>query len=471
MRIPTKLAALLCAAGIVGLAGCAPVGTARVNASPPVITLRSSGYQPPPGTVPAPVSVQPGAYDFTGMPRISFNGNILPPVDALNFIIQRNALTLAGVTPVSNPRPGRLHIVLPDHDRLALLLPLVLRNAQPALTDWKIEELRIGLHELADATLRAQAFQSGDVVEQNDTAWPDGAGADYVLWFQVQPTGTNNAGLWTGSWQLRRANGAANLAVSIDPGTPPGPLRLLSFVRSVQDVAPSLSGNAALATHAARIGARGPGRPVSNGSGIVIDRQGHIVTDNHVIAGCGDIRVNGPDNGVPVGARLVANNSKLDLALLQIGTPWPAYARFRDSQTLRPGETLVATGFPLTGIVSPEMAVTTGSLTTMSGMQGNANMFQFSAPVQPGNSGGPVLDSGSRVVGISESMLNGLGLAILTGGAVPQNVNFATKSDVARDYLAGLGVRLDELGAAAGQDAATVGEAARRFTVKVTCWR
>jgi S1-C subfamily serine protease len=465
--MPNKLAALLCVAGSVALASCAPLPT---HTTTPTITLRRGGsYQPPPDAVPAPVSIQAGNYDYSGMPRVILNGQVVAPADAIGFTIAQNALVLGQVPALPNPRPGRLHIVVPDHDRLLVLAPQALRNAQPATADWQVEILRAALHQEADATLRAQAFASGDVVEQNDTVWPDADGADYVLWFQVQSARPNNAGPWNGSWQLRRANGSTNLAVSSDPGAQWGPQRLLSFARSVQDSALALNGSpAALAAH---IGPRGPGHPFSNGSGIVVDRQGHILTNNHVIANCADMRVNGSDNGIPVGARLIANDAKLDLALIQIGKPWPEYARFRDSQTLRPGESLVATGFPLTGLVSPEMAVTTGSLTTLSGMQGNADLFQFSAPVQPGNSGGPVLDSAGRVVGITDKVLNGLALAMLMGGTVPQNVNFAIKSDVARDYLANFGVRLDEAAGTPGEDAATVGETARRFTVKVSCWR
>jgi Trypsin-like peptidase domain/Cation transporter/ATPase, N-terminus len=88
-------------------------------------------------------------------------------------------------------------------------------------------------------------------------------------------------------------------------------------------------------------------------------------------------------------------------------------------------------------------AVTTGSLTALAGAGGDSRQFQFSAPIQRGNSGGPVLDDSGRVVGIASSGLNGLVVAMATG-ALPQNVNFAVKTDVAKAFLEANRVGFDE---------------------------
>ena len=466
--MPTRLAALLGAGGILGLAGCAPMPLGRTGGIS--IAISNSGYQPPADAIPAPSSAQPGDYDYSGIARITDGGRIVAPVDELNLLHQREALVVGQVTPVANHTQGRLHIVVPDHDRMRLLAVQRTRGVQGGPAEFQAEVERLGLHEIADAVVRSQAFASADVVEENDTVWPDAAGADYVLWYQVQSARPNNAGPWFGTWQMRRASGAAPLVASFDPGTPPGPSRLMSFVRSVQEDAASLTGLPSATVEAPH--ARRPGRPVSNGSGIVVDALGHVLTDSHVVVNCPDIRVTTVAGGTPLGATLVADDVKLDLALLKTGERTPTYARFRDSQTLRPGEPLVATGFPLGGLVSPDMAVTTGSLTALSGLQGNAKTFQFSAPVQPGNSGGPVLDSSGRVAGITVAVLNGAAFAAITGGPALQNVNFATKADIARDYLTGVNVRLNEAsGATSGLDPASVAEKARIFTVKIECWK
>jgi S1-C subfamily serine protease len=469
MPLPTKLAPLLCAAGFLALAGCAPLPVRRAGGI--TITINTSAsYVAPAGAIPAPSSTQPGDYDYSGITRLTFGGQIVAPADALNRISLRNALVVGQITPVTNPLPARLHIVIPDHDRLRVLALPSTRGIQSGATEFNAEMQRLDLHEIADAVVRSQAFASADIAEQNDTVWPDAAGADYVLWFQVQSTRPNNAGPWVGSWQMRPASGGTPLAASFDPGTAVGPPRLMSFVRSVQDDAASLAGTPSGVAEAPP--ARRPGHPVSNGSGIVIDTLGHVLTNSHVIANCPDIRVTIEGGSISAGARLVANDVKLDLALLKTGERTVSYARFRDSQTLRAGEPLIATGFPLGGLVSPEMAVTTGSLTALSGLRGNPNLFQFSAPVQPGNSGGPVLDSSGRVAGIATAVLNGAAFAAITGGPALQNVNFATKANIARDYLAGINVSLNEsAGGSSGLDAASVADIARKFTTKVECWR
>ena len=130
----------------------------------------------------------------------------------------------------------------------------------------------------------------------------------------------------------------------------------------------------------------------------------------------------------------------------------------------------MATGFPLSGLVSSEMAVTTGSLTALAGLRGDTRQLEFSAPIQPGNSGGPVLDDTGRVVGVTASMLNGLALAAATG-ALPQNVNFAIKAATVREFVEAHQVALDGGAGHPGMNAAAVGDLARGFTVKIECWR
>ncbi len=459
------MAVLLATAGMLALSSCAIRQAGAPGMS--IAISDKGGYDPPPGAQPIPLSTRPGDYDYSGIPRITFNGQPVTPIEALTITSSKQALMLGQIVPLDHPLPGRLLIVIPDHDRLRLLALQRTRGVVGGAAELQTEFQRMDLHYLADGVKQARAFAAVDIVELNDTIWPAPAGADDVLWFQVQSARPNNAGPWFGSWQMRRANGSATLAASYDPGTRPGPARIMSFVNNVRDNAGALAGGGGVVERAHQP-APGAGRLVGSGSGIAIDASGHVLTANHVIANCQDMRVTDVAGGVPVEATLVANDARLDLALLQTGQHWPAHARFRNSQTLRPGEPLVVTGFPLNGLVSPEMAVTTGSLTALSGGQGNDRLIQFSAPIQPGNSGGPVLDSYGRVVGVATSELSGVPMA---GIPVLQNVNFATKADVARAYLAGIAVRLDETGGQSGLDPATIAEQARKFTIKVECWR
>ena len=89
------------------------------------------------------------------------------------------------------------------------------------------------------------------------------------------------------------------------------------------------------------------------------------------------------------------------------------------------------------------MAVTTGLLTASASLQGDTREIELGAPVQPGNSSGPVLDASGQLIGVATGMLNSLVLAPATG-LVPQNANFAVKSDILKEFLASNQTNLDE---------------------------
>jgi S1-C subfamily serine protease len=95
---------------------------------------------------------------------------------------------------------------------------------------------------------------------------------------------------------------------------------------------------------------------------------------------------------------------------------------------LRLGEESFVIGFPLTDQLGSDHKVTTGTISALSGSQGDSRLLQFSAPVQPGNSGGPLFNSHGEVVGVVVSTLSAW-QSLRSGGPLPQNVNFAIKTD------------------------------------------
>ena len=115
--------------------------------------------------------------------------------------------------------------------------------------------------------------------------------------------------------------------------------------------------------------------------------------------------------------------------------------------------------------------VTTGTVSALSGVGNDTAKLQIAAPVQQGNSGGPLLDRHGLVVGVVQSKLNALRIAGVTGD-IPQNVNFAVNGATLKSFLEanGVGFRAAPPGGCA-LSAADVGEQAARYTVAIECAR
>ena len=170
------------------------------------------------------------------------------------------------------------------------------------------------------------------------------------------------------------------------------------------------------------------------GTGFVVSASGHIVTNNHVIDGCSELKGNLTGEAAMV-LRVVSSDANNDLALLQAPTTatFKDFARIRD-RSLRSGDSVVAIGFPFHGLLTSDFTVTTGIVSSLSGLRNDSRFLQISAAVQPGNSGGPLFDTAGQVVGVVTGKLDGLRIAVATG-SIPENINFAIKTGALRDFL------------------------------------
>jgi TPR repeat protein len=208
-------------------------------------------------------------------------------------------------------------------------------------------------------------------------------------------------------------------------------------------------------------------RRTSTGSGFVVAAPGYVLTNSHVIEQCSEVRL--PAHKAVM--RVVARDDKNDLALLEGDFPVSQTAQFRGGAAPRLGEPVVVAGYPLSDLLASSLNVTSGTVSALAGPRNNASLFQITAPVQRGNSGGPVLDSHGNVIGVVVSKLNALRVAMATGD-VPQNVNFAISGALARDFIESNGVDLPEETPRAKAGApADAPEKARHFTVLIECWR
>jgi S1-C subfamily serine protease len=174
---------------------------------------------------------------------------------------------------------------------------------------------------------------------------------------------------------------------------------------------------------------------LSSGSGIILTADGDILTNDHVIEGCGQIAVTRADD-VAATATVIASDAANDLALLRstLKVDKNDLAHLRTQPPLPAGSSVAVYGFPLAGTLSSSGNIVSGNVTALAGIGDDVRFFQISAPIQPGNSGGPLLDGAGNVVGVVNSKLNELAWAKATG-SLPQTVNFAIKASVAASFL------------------------------------
>ena len=198
----------------------------------------------------------------------------------------------------------------------------------------------------------------------------------------------------------------------------------------------------------------------SSGSGFRVAR-GAIVTNHHVIDGCSRLRVNGTV------AQVRGSDARSDLALLGVDLPGPS-ASLR-AKRAAVGEPVAVAGYPLRGLLSG-FNMTTGTLSSLSGLGGDTRYLQITAPVQPGNSGGPMLDSAGNLMGVVVSKLDAIRLAKITGD-MAQNVNFAINVNVLRSFLDANSVDYDSASSNKPIPPTAIAEKARGFTVLVECWK
>ena len=203
-----------------------------------------------------------------------------------------------------------------------------------------------------------------------------------------------------------------------------------------------------------------------SGTAYLLNKSGDLLTNHHVVEGCASLTV-------VRGKQHYAAASKLtdpanDLAVVTANVPDLLPVRFRDGKGIRPADSVVALGFPYAGLLANKPQVSTGTVTALAGIQDDSRFLQISNPIQPGNSGGPLLDLSGNVVGTVVSTLDAIAIAEATG-SVPQNVNFAIKSSVVRNFLDANGVDYETRLSNSTLDAADVSELAAKSVILLEC--
>ena len=163
----------------------------------------------------------------------------------------------------------------------------------------------------------------------------------------------------------------------------------------------------------------------------------HWVTNRHVVGDRKLVKLVGSD-GTVVETRVLASDVANDLAVLVADTPPPGLTPIPlAAGAPKVGERVVAIGFPLADLMGSKAKLTSGDISSLSGIADDPRVFQFSAPIQPGSSGGPLLNSSGQAVGIVTSKLNWLPVA-KSSGAIPEGVAYAVKAAYLRPLLEGI---------------------------------
>lgn len=215
--------------------------------------------------------------------------------------------------------------------------------------------------------------------------------------------------------------------------------------------------------------AKPPARGASTGSGIVVDRDGLVLTNEHVVRQCDAFQVIREGNRILKATLRVADAAR-DLALLAVEERFPVAASVRADATPKQGEAVTVVGYPLVNVLSAQPNVGFGHVNSTLGVRGNTAQMQIDVSIQRGNSGGPVLDEAGNVIGVVVAKLDALKLAQRTGD-LAQNINFAIRGDVVRSFLESNNVKFTTSTGSAKLENTEIASRGSAVTVLVRCVR
>ncbi len=174
-----------------------------------------------------------------------------------------------------------------------------------------------------------------------------------------------------------------------------------------------------------------PTNPRASGTGFFITDDGYLITNNHVVKEATHVRL--VTSAGFISARVVKVDAANDLALLKAEGRFAALP-VAASRGVKLGGTVATVGFPNIGLQGFAPKLAKGEIASLSGAGDDARYFQISVPVQPGNSGGALVDERGNVVGVVSAKLSARA-ALAASGALPENVNYAVKSSFLLGFL------------------------------------
>lgn len=204
---------------------------------------------------------------------------------------------------------------------------------------------------------------------------------------------------------------------------------------------------------------------VSSGTGFLVSEDGHIITNYHVVEGCNSVEAAYKGKKVPT--EVVAYDELNDLAALKANvTPEVIVGLSNDDPY--PMQDLIVAGYPFGENFSSTIKFTKGIVSSLAGLGNNYSQIQIDAALQPGNSGGPILDEKGNAIAVAVAKLS-ISHVLKNYGVVPENTNFGVKVSAVKNLLNGNGIEY----AAPNKDTISkqsMAQDATDATLYLTCW-
>jgi Trypsin-like peptidase domain/WG containing repeat len=203
-----------------------------------------------------------------------------------------------------------------------------------------------------------------------------------------------------------------------------------------------------------------------SGTAFTVSDAGFLLTNAHVVAGCERVELPATKTTADVIKVDIAN----DLALLRAKIPATEIPSIAKADSVVLGTDIVIFGFPLPGVISSSGNLSTGVISGLTGLKEDSRFFQLTAPLQPGNSGGPVINRFGEVIGVASATLDPR-LEFAASGSLPQNVNFAIGPNMIRQFLTVQGAQFRESSRWMRwkKDTDTLAASATKFTFQIIC--
>ena len=209
----------------------------------------------------------------------------------------------------------------------------------------------------------------------------------------------------------------------------------------------------------------------SSGTGFFVSRDGHMVTNHHVIDGCRRISVKPSAARDHKPAMLIGADQPDDLAVILYSEKPPAYARFRKPLKLEIGDKIAVMGHPLHGLVAIKPIFVTGKVRAFQDEKLRRwGRFAIDADIRRGNSGGPVIDDRGYVVGVVSAKVNTPAMYKKTG-VVLRDIGLIIRQDRALRFLERLDIPYTGSDSRPAMDDKALYDLAFGFVARIGCWR